>query len=132
MQQVRKWMAAVGTALTMAAVLATASPVLAYGDQQITVTTPITSGTQVTGTLFRIILVVSVILFVILVLVGGIQYLGSFGNEEATTKAKKLIIDAVVGLFIVLAAFGIASFVFGQLGVGVTGGISNYITPSSN
>jgi phosphatidylglycerophosphatase A len=75
------------------------------------------SGQQVVSTLLRVITSVAVILFVILLVVGGIQYLGSFGNEESTTKAKKLIIDAVVGLFIVLAAFGIASFIFGQLGV---------------
>lgn len=72
---------------------------------------------SITSTIFSIVTTVAVIVFVMLLLVGGIQYLASFGNEEATTKAKKLIVDAVVGLFIVLAAAGVANFVFEQLGV---------------
>ena len=69
------------------------------------------------STIFSVITVVGIILFVILLLIGGIQYLGSFGNEESTKTARKLILDAVVGLFIVLAAGGIAQFVLNQFGV---------------
>lgn len=38
---------------------------------------------------------------------GGYLYVASFGNEEQTGKAKKIIIGAVVGIVIALAAFGI-------------------------
>ena len=86
------------------------------------------SGQSVTQTIFRVIIVIAVILFVVLMLVGGIQYLSSFGNEEATTKAKTLMIDAVIGLFITLAAFGVASFIFGQLGLN-SSPAQEYITP---
>lgn len=93
------------------------------GSNPVRVTTSgLDSGQAVVSTLLRVVTSVAVILFVILLVVGGVQYLGSFGNEESTTKAKKLIIDAVVGLFIVLAAFGISSFIFGQLGVTGLGG----------
>ena len=74
-------------------------------------------GNTLLQTIFQAITFAAVILFVILLVIGGIQYLGSFGNEEATTKARKLILDAIVGLFIVLAAGGIASLVFTQLGI---------------
>ncbi len=94
-----------------------ATPVLAavtIGD-----TAPITS-TNLISKVFSIVSLAAVVLFIILLLIGGIQYLGSFGNEEATTKARKLILDAVVGLFIVLAAGGIARIVLDNLGVGST------------
>ena len=68
-------------------------------------------------TIFSVVTVVGIILFVVLLLIGGIQYLGSFGNEESTKTARKLILDAVVGLFIVLAAGGVAQFVLQQFGV---------------
>lgn len=38
---------------------------------------------------------------------GGYLYVASFGNEEQTGKAKKIIIGAVIGIVIALAAFGI-------------------------
>lgn len=38
---------------------------------------------------------------------GGYLYVASFGNEEKTGKAKKIIVGAVVGIIIALAAFGI-------------------------
>ena len=96
---------------------------------QTTVTVPTNTGfdtsDHILATIFRVITIVGVILFTLLLLVGGIQYLGSFGNEESTKTARKLILDAVVGLFIVLAAGGIATFVLKQFGVnGVEGGNS--------
>ena len=50
----------------------------------------------------------AVILFVVLILIGGLQYLTSAGDDTATTKAKKLLLDATVGLFLVLAMQAIA------------------------
>lgn len=40
-------------------------------------------------------------------LYGGYLYVASFGNEEQTGKAKKMITGAIVGILIALAAFGI-------------------------
>jgi len=50
----------------------------------------------------------AVILFVILILVGGLQYLTANGDDANSTKAKKLLLDATVGLFLVLAMQAIA------------------------
>ena len=97
--------------------LALAAPVFAIPNA---VTTNLNSS-NILQTIFQGITLAAVILFVILLVIGGIQYLGSFGNEEATTKARKLILDAIVGLFIVLAAGGIASLVFTQLGISTPG-----------
>jgi len=54
--------------------------------------------------------------FVILFLVGGVQYLTSAGNEESATKAKKLLTDAVIGLVIVLASWAVANWILNGLG----------------
>ena len=54
--------------------------------------------------------------FVALIIVGGITYQSSFGDEESTKRARKLILDAVIGLFIVLAAQGTAAFIIKQTG----------------
>jgi len=67
--------------------------------------------------IFDIVIVASGIIFVILFLVGGIQYLFSAGNEEATGKAKKLLVDAIIGLIIVLAAWAIGTWILANLGV---------------
>jgi TRAP-type C4-dicarboxylate transport system permease small subunit len=52
------------------------------------------------------------IVFVILMIYGGITYMLARGNEEQTKKAKSLITQAIIGLFIVLAAYAITFFVF--------------------
>lgn len=43
----------------------------------------------------------------VMLLYGGVTYVISFGNEEKTTKARKIMISAAVGIVIALGAFGI-------------------------
>jgi hypothetical protein len=57
------------------------------------------------------------VVFVIMFLVGGLQYLTTAGNEEQTSKAKKLMVDAIIGLVLVLAAYAIAKFIGVELGI---------------
>lgn len=74
------------------------------------------------GRIFDVIITISEVAFVLLFLIGGIMYLTSMGDEEASKKAKKLLIDAVIGLIIVLAAWAIGTWVINQLtGEGGTG-----------
>lgn len=42
---------------------------------------------------------------------GGYLYVASFGNDEQTGKAKKIIIGAIIGIVIAIAAFGIVTTV---------------------
>lgn len=74
-------------------------------------------------TIFNTIIIVASVAFVVLFLVGGIQYLTASGNEETSGKARKILLDAVIGLVIVLAAWGIGSWIInilteGQVQVG--------------
>lgn len=51
------------------------------------------------------------VIFVIIFLVGSIQYLTSSGDADGTKKAKSMMIDAIVGLILVLAAWAISKYV---------------------
>lgn len=51
------------------------------------------------------------VLFFLLILFGGIRWMVAAGNESEIDKAKQIIIAAVTGLIIVLAAYAITTFI---------------------
>jgi type IV secretory pathway VirB2 component (pilin) len=51
---------------------------------------------------------------VIMILIGGFQWMTAGGNEEKVASAKKIISAAVIGLIIVLLAWAIVIFVISQ------------------
>lgn len=53
------------------------------------------------------------IIAVIMILIGGFQWMTAAGNEEKVEKAKKIISAAIVGLIIILLAWAIVNFVIG-------------------
>lgn len=55
------------------------------------------------------------IVAVIIILLGGFKWMTAGGNEEKVGEARKLIGQGVIGLVIILAAFGIATFVINSL-----------------
>jgi heme/copper-type cytochrome/quinol oxidase subunit 2 len=55
------------------------------------------------------------IIAVVIVLLGGFQWMTAAGNEDKVSGAKKLMGAGVIGLVIILAAWGIASFVLNSL-----------------
>ncbi len=66
---------------------------------------------------FNIVLTVAGVLFVLLFLLGGVQYLASAGNEEGTKKARQLLLDAVIGIGIVVTAWAVGTYVLQLLGL---------------
>jgi len=59
-------------------------------------------------------------LAVIFLILGGIQYMTSQGDDEKATKAKKLIVNALIGIAIILAATFLLNIVEGFLsGAGI-------------
>lgn len=60
------------------------------------------------------------IVAVVIILLGGFKWMTAAGNEDKVEEAKKLISAGIIGLVIILAAFGIASYVIKSL-MGVTG-----------
>lgn len=77
---------------------------------------------NVVSRVFDIVILVSEIAFIVLLLIGGVMYLSSMGDEETSKKAKKLMVDAVIGIVIVLAAWAIGTWIIGMLTVGAGGG----------
>lgn len=55
------------------------------------------------------------IVAVIIILIGGFQWMTAGGDEEKIGGAKKMIYAGVAGLAVILAAFAIATFVIEQL-----------------
>jgi len=63
------------------------------------------------------------IIAVVLILFGGFMWMTAAGSEEKISTAKKIMSAGVIGLVIVLAAFGIARFVISSM-LSATGGDS--------
>ena len=65
-------------------------------------------------------LVINVLLFiiaalsVIMIIVGGIRYVVSAGNQQAVTGAKNTIMYSVVGLLVSIFAYAIVNFIINQ------------------
>ncbi len=49
-------------------------------------------------------------IFLVLIMAAGFQWMTSGGNEEKTLKAKNLLVNAVIGLAIILVAWSIATY----------------------
>lgn len=71
---------------------------------------------QLLTNIINILIYVAGIASVIVIIIGGIMYIVSGGNESNTKRAKDAILYAVIGLIISLAAFAIVNYVLGGLG----------------
>ena len=67
------------------------------------------------GKIINIFLSILGVLFVVLMVYAGYLWMTSYGDEKKVTKAKSLIIDAVLGLIIILTAYTISTFVVSAL-----------------
>jgi len=55
------------------------------------------------------------ILAIGLIIYAGFLWMTAGGNEEQISKAKKMILNATIGLFIILASFSISAFVINSI-----------------
>ena len=62
-----------------------------------------------------IVFIVAGVIFLVMLLVGGIQYLAASGNEEAAGKAKKTLLNSVIGLVIVALAWVVSYWLIKSL-----------------
>ncbi|RLC39032.1 hypothetical protein DRH27_00715 [Candidatus Falkowbacteria bacterium] len=56
------------------------------------------------------------IIAVVVILIGGFQWMTAGGNEDKVASAKKMIIAGAIGLIIILAAYAIVQFVINTTG----------------
>lgn len=69
------------------------------------------------------------VIFVILTILAGFQYMTAGGNEEKTKKAVGLLTNAVIGLLIILMAWTITRFTIRQLGRAANNAIDQTYSP---
>ncbi len=55
------------------------------------------------------------VLFLILMIYAGLTWMTAGGNKEQVGKAKSLMVNAVLGLIIVMGAYALTAFIGGQL-----------------
>jgi len=72
---------------------------------------PRTMVTQIINVLLTILGIVAVVI----VLLGGFKWMTAGGNEDKVGEAKKILGAGIIGLVIILAAWGIAAFVLNTL-----------------
>ncbi|HOZ53200.1 MAG TPA: pilin [bacterium] len=65
--------------------------------------------------LINVVLTLLGIVAVVIVLLGGFKWMTAAGNEDKVSEAKKLLGAGVIGLVIILAAWGISRFILEQL-----------------
>lgn len=75
---------------------------------------------EIVTSVINIVLSVLAIIAVIFILVGGFQWLTAAGNEEKVKSAQKTIVAAVIGLLIIMASWGIATWVLSNWQIATT------------
>jgi hypothetical protein len=68
------------------------------------------------GTIVTAFLSVLGIIFLVMVLIGGFNWMTAAGSDDKVSKAKATLIRGVIGLIIVVAAYVITAFVFRAVG----------------
>ncbi len=76
---------------------------------------------DIVATIIKLALGLLGIIFVVLMILSGYQWMTAGGNEDTIKKAKSRITSAIIGLVIVLFAYGITAFIFNNLPSNVTG-----------
>lgn len=67
------------------------------------------------GNLINVVLGLSGMAFVILLVYAGILYMQGGTDEQKIKKAKGMVLNAVIGIIVIVTAFAITQFIFGQL-----------------
>jgi len=67
------------------------------------------------GSIIGVVLSFVGVVFLLLMIFAGLTWMTAAGNQEKVTKAKDLMINAVIGLIIVMAAYAITAFVGNRL-----------------
>ncbi len=70
---------------------------------------------SVIASIINIILGFLGIIAVIIILAGGFKWMTAGGNEDSVAAARQMIIQGIIGLVVIFAAWAIASFVVSQL-----------------
>ncbi len=67
------------------------------------------------GRIINIILSFLGVVMVIMIIIGGFKYMTAGGEKDGVEQGKKYLTNAIIGLVIILAAYGITNFVVSRL-----------------
>lgn len=70
---------------------------------------------EIVGSIIGVFLSLLGVIFLCLIIYGGFLWMTSAGNESKVLTAKKVLTQAVIGLIIILSAYGITQFVLRSL-----------------
>ena len=70
----------------------------------------------VIGRIVKIVISLLGLVAAVIIIVGGFKWMTSAGAEEKITEARKLMINGLIGLILVILAYAIATFIISQLG----------------
>ncbi|MDO8513619.1 MAG: hypothetical protein Q7S37_03895 [bacterium] len=73
------------------------------------------------GNVIKTLLLIAGILATIFLIVAGIQYITAGGDATKATAARTAIVNAIIGIIIILIAFSITSWVTGAITLGKPG-----------
>lgn len=71
---------------------------------------------QTVRNVINVILYIVGILAVVMIIIGGVKYTTSGGDQAAVTSAKNTILYGIIGLVIAILAYAIVNFVVGNIG----------------
>jgi uncharacterized membrane protein YidH (DUF202 family) len=71
--------------------------------------------TVVVGRIVQLLLSFLGLIAVVIIIIGGFQWMTSGGNEERIGAAKKLMGSGIIGLAIIVLAYAVASFILSAL-----------------
>jgi amino acid transporter len=74
-----------------------------------------TTFSSIIGQAVNILLSFLGIIFIVLIIIAGFQWMTASGNEEQIANAKKNISNATIGLIIVVSAYAVWAFISSQL-----------------
>lgn len=70
---------------------------------------------DVAGGIINWVLGIMLLLAVCLVVYAGFLWMTARGNEDTVTKAKNILAGALIGVFVILASYGVTQYVFENL-----------------
>lgn len=79
--------------------------------------------TTIVSNIIKIVLGLLGIIFVVLIVYAGFRWMTSSGNEDQIDSAKKQIVSAIIGLIIILSAYGITLFIVKAIANATNGSI---------
>lgn len=110
-------------------VLLLITPVLSFADESsIVFDNPLGSTNTVQGLVSNVISALEAVvvsLSIVFIVIGGIMYMTSFGNDQAMERAKKMVTASLIGLAIVLSARTFLQEIWNILGIGSGSGIAS-------